>query len=360
MLNLKELESVIEKEIDAVRETIASIMKSERTTVLLNIKEAGLHHVLFENQRNVLQTISDYIEDKIFPVIFIEETLKAARYSEEFGRSPFTNLISNLKYQRYFPVRVTAELDEYSRLRFEIDFDESYFDLNIYSNAVTYARQLFSNADEDILDPIKASWIWSRIYRAGRRNQKIIDVYRTKKGKLRAVDVTERYKKYYNRTIRARVSAMPSNSLPFFEILDKGTGLPMPSNRGGIPTPTYKGYGIIMNVTRRLYQLEVEFVHYFNELFNQIVSIQIDVPDNITKEEAFNQLVESLLEKGVIDKEAINILSTNESELINLVSEYLRSIGIHGVKVKINQTKTGAYTLVVRDSKGHFVRWRMK
>jgi len=360
MLSLEELESDIEKEVDVVREAIASMMKQERAAVLLNIKEAGLDSVLFDNQRNILQTVSDYLKDKILPIIFIEETLKAARYSEEFGRSPFTNFINNLKYQRYFPVRVIAELDEYSRLRFKVDLDESYFDLNIYSNAVNYARELFSSADKDISDPIKASWIWSRIYRAGRRNQKIIDVYRTKKGKLKAIDVTERYKKYYNRTIRARASAMPSNSLPFFDILDKGTGLPMPSNRGGIPTPTYKGYGIIMRVVRRLYQLEGEFVNYFLELFNQIVSIQIDVPDDITKEETFNQLVASLLERGVVDKEAINILSTNEAELINLVNDYLRSIGIYGVKVKINRTKTGAYTLVVRDSKGHFVKWRMK
>lgn len=335
-----------------------TINESQNVDALLG--KAGTRKEFLEfiekNFSENLKFLEDYINERLVPFYLKAAVFKAVLVTREFNINFFFEFLRSIDYRTGRFIEFALKRKPDNKVDLSYNLDTIGLSTKSYSYAVERTREDFKVKN---LNPIVASRYWRSYYQAAREGQKI---YKSTKKGLK--DITQSYAERYWRTIRHRIQFLDKDSIPFFEILQKGSyNVKLSSSRGGIPYPAYAGYDIIGEVVENVNRvISTAREKYTDYLLGKYPEIDIEIPQKLGKEE-LERLCLTFLSKGILTKEDEALLLATETKdevLRQKLRDFLQSLGYKGVKASVIQTRKANFSLVVRMPDGKFGRWAVK
>lgn len=371
----------------------AAAVLEEETRIIEKLKDRSdeLERVVEELDSTILELEEDKIADKICGILFYEEMgselenlvingfISAAVTSGEFNFAPY---IAQLE------IAVRANMENivkwyYNGENWNFMFDPSYLgDVVEWAAAVRAARgtaptrgkPITDNARfrypyEEIDEPELSTRMWAeKYYGVDREGKHVIRVrFKSKRdektGKFvksdetEEVDVTERFKGKYTKTINDRISFLRPDKAPFWYIIEHGNSSLNGFDDVGDPYPIVYPNPIEMEIRSMFDRIWDEvYTHYRYEAEDLIFSaiyktlgIKRKTPSYKNISDDLRDYIEEQLEDIVEGREAGTAPSQGK---VTKTGETL----ISTTNMLVERTKTGSISTKLRGAHGHFIK----
>lgn len=201
--------------------------------------------------------------------IFVEETKLALESATEYDYPAFRDRLFNLvQDDRLITVRQT---DYGGQVNFNMNTVAG--SLEDYEEGIKFARQqMRKDLPGGPMPEPAASVIWAeKIYGVNRENKKVTRLKKQPgKKRRKRVDVSEKYRGLYQKTIELRLSQLASQA-PFWPIIEFGSDYMI--GKGGEPYPVFEG-------THFVEKSRIKTQAYFDEFYNVTLSNYIESLNN--------------------------------------------------------------------------------
>jgi len=262
----------------------------------------------YKIKNSVYESAADLLWEKVEPILIA---------SVEFDSLKFSEPLKECIYKSY-TYDVEKKTDDEFNLK--IRLDRSAGTIADYADGITYAREVLGIGKGN---PISASALWGLIFSAGKLEKTVLK--KVGKGKkAKTIDVTEKYKNQYNRTMVLRMKGFGGEA-PWWNMLEQGTGIELTSSRGGYPTPSYGANNFIHETEKKISEgikgkLATYLEEFLNELRNDInrnykaivqIKIQIKDLEEVTPEDF----------KVTVERIRIHLLNYYSDQRISLINK---------------------------------------
>jgi hypothetical protein len=324
------------------------------------VRDDEIKRFINSNVKEVINRLLEHLNKKVLPVLFRFHLYQAIAKTREFNTQFYVDFIQRFRITEDY-VKVVFE-----KRKLSVVINPEKFDLYDYGTAIIKTRQALNigKTPKHI-----ATALWYKYYASAREGHRVIrkkKVYdkKTKTYHEVEVDVTEQYIQKYYETIKKRISFMSRDTIPFFEILQRGSSnVKLISDRGAKPYPAYDGYDILgkvkESIENEIRQAEIAYKDYLTEKFPKVF-VEFDPS---VSEADYKQIFSDLVEKGVISENQLRLLrfkSLSSSYIINGIKRKMIALGYTNVSVEILPTKKSGFTLRVKMPDGKFASWRTR
>ena len=232
--------------------------------------------------------------------ILINEYKKAAIESKEYNYNLFARWAENafsMLDETVFSLKFISPEDPTQGITVFINL-ASLGDTEEWMSAVREAREMLSSKSVENIEMRSKMWR-EKIYGAGREGGKITKV-KTKKGENKTTeeDVTDRYSGLYEKTINTRLSKIPSNHIPWWELLNNGNiSFGEGFGEDGEPYPIFAATNFVEKSEIALKNLWNKYFSEFESKAKQFFSDQLSEDFGLKFSKGFGKAFENIDEQ---------------------------------------------------------------
>ena len=256
----------IQEAIRVVRENIESARN--RVFRVRDILHRGLDEYLLNKVKDNTRIEAIHILER--------NALDALDETEEFNLPFFVaTLIEAIYKKETYDIQISSSGEK--NVFVEIDLDKTAGTLKEYAAGIERGRSEHSLT----MSPEAASAFWAVfLYGTAREGRTVSRLYGGSSPRARRVDRTAYHQGLYWKTLAARIAGFGGALAPWWRILEFGTGISIPSDRGGEPYPSYSGTHFVSKseleindyAKRLLLETENEFYNDWQRIIRQAES----------------------------------------------------------------------------------------